>query len=170
MNLLTLEKAAAHEADTLEKMVPAHMLALILEKCMEAGFEARSDVLHHLNNAAVAPIAKEDAFTISRLARRTDEIAGNLLSLLDGDPREGLYTVSMFVMTLIDEGLWSEVRNQAVLVSLLLLEDVKDDRKDQKGQGAVWACDETRWKRTAKDMVFRANLQGLFLAKKIKCN
>lgn len=164
MSQLTMSGSARQEIATLEKAVPAHMLVLMLEACGRQGYECRSDILTHLNNAASAPLARLDAFSISRLARKIDEIATGLLTHLSpDDPRDGLYCCAMFCLKLVDEGLLDDKQNQAVLVSLMLIDDVKDDRKDVQGQSAVWEVDETRWKAKAGDMLFRAHLQGLYL-------
>lgn len=171
MHILDMVAAAQRDIKVLEKTVPAHMLVLMIEACMKKGFEVREDVLMHLNNAAVAPLARLDELTISRLAKRTDELAGQYLNrLAPDDPRDGLYCCVMFVLTLIDEGLWDDAKNQAVLVSLLFMEDVKDERKDSSGYEAVWAVDEHRWKQKAKDILAAAQLGGLYLKAPVVCN
>jgi hypothetical protein len=164
MSQLTMPGSVQQEIATLEKAVPAHMLVLMIEACARQGYECRSDILMHLNNAAASPLAGLDAFTIARLAKRIDDIAVSLLnSLSPDDPREGLYCCAMFCLKLVDEGLLEDKQNQAVLVSLLLLDDAKDDRKDVNGATAVWRLEEAKWKAKASDMLLRAHLQGLFL-------
>jgi hypothetical protein len=164
MSQLMMPGSVHPEIATLEKAVPAHMLALMLEGCGRQGYECRSDILMHLNNAAAAPLAKLDAFSISRLAKKIDDISTSLLNHLSpDDPRDGLYCCAMFCLKLVDEGLLDDKQNQAVLVSLLLIDDVKDDRKDVQGQSSVWEVDEARWKAKAGDMLFRAHLLGLYL-------
>lgn len=169
--MLVQSEVAKQDLEVLEKTVPPHMMVLMIQACMEKGFEVRSDVLQHLNNAAVAPLARLDALTISRLARRTDEIALALLKKLSpDDPREGLYCCAMFVLQLVDEGIWTDAHHQAVLVSLLLIEDVKDDRKDVAGNEVVWKLEEKRWSNKAHDMMVAARLQGLYLTRRFQCN
>lgn len=171
MNQLTMQVSAQKEIAALEKAVPAHMLVLMIEACARLGFECRSDILMHLNNAAISPLAGLDEFSIARLAKRVDDIAVGLLTHLSpDDPRDGLYCCAMFCLRLIDEGLLDDKQNQAVLVSLLLLDDAKDDRKDVNGAEAVWRVDEARWKSKASDMMLRANLQGLYLRTIKSCN
>ena len=68
----------------------------------------------------------------------------------------------MFVMKLVDEGRFPDVRNQAVLVSMLLLEDVRDERKDVDGQGVVWRLQEAKWQEEAGKILNRAILMGLY--------
>jgi hypothetical protein len=64
---------------------------------------------------------------------------------------------------LADEELFPDPRNQAVLVALLLLDDVKNDKPDVNGELPVWKLDEILWKTEAKKMLRRANLMGLYL-------
>ena len=151
----------ARDKTIVETAVPAHMLALMIEECGKLGLELRADVLAHLNRAAAAPLARLDAFSISRLAQRIDDVATALLRELNpDDPRHGLYCCVMFVMKLVDEGRFPDVRNQAVLVSMLLLEDVRDERKDVDGQGVVWRLQEAKWQEEAGKMLNRAAPDG----------
>ena len=69
----------------------------------------------------------------------------------------------MFVLMLVDEGRFRDAANQAVLVSMLLIDDVKDDRPDVNGALPVWRLDEMRWKAEAKKMLARANLMGFYV-------
>ena len=69
----------------------------------------------------------------------------------------------MFVLTLVDEGRFLDATNQAVLVAMLLMDDVKDDRPDVDGALPVWRVEEIKWKAEAKKMLLRANLMGLYL-------
>ena len=65
-----------------------------------------------------APMAQLDQFSVSRLARRVDDVARALLEdLSPDDPRHGLYCCAMFVLLLVDEGRLFDVQNQAVLVA-----------------------------------------------------
>ena len=160
---MDFSKLRERDQQVIERSVPAHMLVLMLEECKKAGFELRSDVMHHLNMAAAAPMANLDPFSVSRLARRIDDVARALLDdLSPDDPRHGLYCCAMFVLVLVDEGRIFDVQNQAVLVTMLLMDDVKDDSKDVKGQGAIWRVEEIKWKSAAKKMLHRAMLAGFY--------
>ena len=68
----------------------------------------------------------------------------------------------MFNMLLVDEGLIIDKGNQAVLVSMLLLDDVKDDKPDENGETAPWHVREKTWKLMAKRMLKKAEQMGLF--------
>lgn len=162
--VVDLTKLVDRELEAVQQAVPAHMMFLMMEQCQGAGLELRADVLHHLNNAAAAPLAKLDALSISRAAQRIDDVARLLLhELSPDDPRHGLYCCTQFVLTLVDEGRFSDAKNQAVLVALLLMDDVKDDRPDTDGALPVWREEQIKWEQEAKKMLRRANLLGYFL-------
>jgi hypothetical protein len=152
------------DQQVVETALPAYMLALMVEEAQKKGFEVRTDVLAHLGRAAAVPLSKVDELSVSRLARQITDTATTLLNVLSpDDPREGLYCCAMFVLLLVDEGRFPDKTNQAVLVSLLLIDDVKDDLPDANGALPVWKLDELRWKAAAKKMLSRAMLTGLYL-------
>lgn len=152
-----------------EQILPAHMMTLMLEQCGSVGVEARADLIHKLNNAAAAPLASLDMFSVSRIAKKTDDAARALLhELSPDDPREGLYVSAMLAIVLLDEGLITDPQNMAVLVGLLLMEDVKDDSRDVNGQSAIWKERERQWQKDAKNLIRRAKLLGYYLPK--SCN
>lgn len=155
----------------LEKTVPSHMLVLMMEKCAAKGFVARQDAVVHLNQAAVLPLASLDAFSVRRLAKRTDMMAKSLLSkLAPDDPCDGLYCCAMFVLQLVDEGLWTDTHHQAVLYSLLFVEDARHDTPDEQGERAVMKLNERRWQNKAHDMMVTARLLGLYQTSRNQCN
>jgi hypothetical protein len=152
------------DQQTVETALPAYMMALMVEEAQNKGFDLRADVIAHLGRAAAMPLAKVDELSVSRLARQVTDTATTLLTDLNPiDPRHGLYCCAMFVLTLVDEGRFPKVTNQAVLVATLLMDDVKDDRPDVNGALPVWRVEEIKWKAEAKKMLLRANLMGLYL-------
>jgi len=156
--------ARADDLTIVEQALPSQMLMMMIEEVQKAGFEVRADVMMHLQNAVAAPLSRLDTFSVSRIAKRVDEASRAILhDLSPDDPRRGLYSCATFILLLVDEGRFFDVRNQAVLVSLLLLEDVKDEKKDVDGQEAVWRVEEKQWQQDAKKMLRRANLQGYYL-------
>lgn len=148
-----------------ELCTPAHMLTLMLLECGKLGLESRADVVQHLNRAIAVPFTQAglDQFGVKRVAQKIDAAATALLgALAPDDPRHGLYCCVMFVLKLVDEGHFKDPQNQAVLVSMLLLEDVRDARKDVDGQGVVWRLEEQKWQDEAGKMLNRALLMGLY--------
>lgn len=151
------------ETEAVEQAVPAHMLFQMMEECKKVGFVLRGDVMQHVNVAAVAPLKNLDELTIRRLALRIDGAATSLLhELSPDDPRDGLYCVAMFCLKLADEMRIKDLQNQAILASLLLIEDLKHDHPTEE---VVWTLQEKRWKDKAGKLMMRAVLQGLFLQK-----
>ena len=149
---------------TVEQALPAHLMFLMMEQVQKLGLELRADVLQHLNRAAIAPLARLDELSVARVARRIDDAARTLLhDLSPDDPRHGLYCCAMFCMTLVDEGRITDVRNQAVLVAMLLLDDIRDDSKDVLGAGVVWRLQEGQWRKEAQRLLNRALLMGLYV-------
>jgi hypothetical protein len=162
MNVIDFQ---ARDLSIAQQTVPPHMVMLMLEECGKLGFEVRGDVTHYLQLAVSAPLARCRAEEISRLASKTDSLATSLLRDLNADdPREALYITATFILTLIEENRWADTKNQAVLVSLLLLDDVKDETVDAQGQNPVWQANERKWRAKSRDLLLRANLQGLYLA------
>ena len=122
------------------------------------------DVRHHLNTAVASAFSKLDPRAIMHVAKQVDDTANTLLrDLHSDDPREALYTCAMFVMLLVAEGRFTDARNQAVLVSSLMIEDIRDDRPDVNGEGVIWRLQEQKWTEHARAMLTRANLLGFYL-------
>jgi hypothetical protein len=144
-------------------VVPPLMLFLMLEQAKLAGMEVRADVLHRLNVASVAPLSRLDTLGVARIAKRADETARSLLHELSPDrPEFGVYCCAQFILTLIDEGRWTDPKNMAVLTALLLMDDVKDDLPDVHGMMPVSKVDLPKWEAAAKSILFRATVMGLY--------
>lgn len=158
VDLKTRDQAAVEGA------LPALMMFLMMEQCKKLGIEVRADVLHNLNQAAVVPLSRLDALSVSRVAKRVDETATTLLRDLHADdPREALYVCAMFALLLVEEGRIFDKGNQAVLVALLLMEDVKDEEADVNGFRPVWLVNEKKWKSAAGKLLNRAMIMGLYM-------
>jgi len=150
-----LKTLADKEAEAIAYATPAHMLFLMFEQCIAKGWTLRADVLHKLNMSAGAPLAGFDALSISRLAKVIDTHATALLHDLNpDDPVDGLHSVAMFVLILIDEGLLKDARAIVVIVALMLMEDVKDNEE--------WPFKEKFLRQQGKKILFKANRRGLY--------
>ena len=147
----------------IERSVPAMMLFLMMEQCKTLGLEMRADVMHHLNQASVAPLAELDMLSISRVAKQVDDVATTLLRDFGvDDPREALYVTAMFVLLLVEENRLRDKGNQAVLVSLLLMDDVRDEEPDENGFRPVWMINERKWREAASKLMTRASIMGFY--------
>ncbi len=150
----------ASEAGLVELCTPAHILVLMAIELGKAGWELRPDVVRHLNQAAVVPLAGLDDLTVSWIAARVDRLGRGLLeALAPDDPRLGLITCALFTLKLVHEGLFPDPENQAVLASLLLTTEARED------DGAGWRFDEVRATAAADAMLVRARLLGHYLAR-----
>ena len=153
----------ARDQGVVEKCLPALLLFLAMEECKKIKLEFRADVSHHLNVASVSPMQALDMASVARLAKRVDDDATALLrGLHTDDPRDALYTIATFILLLVDEGRLQDKTNQAVLVSLMLIDDVKDDRPDEAGAEAIWTVKERHWREHAQGLIHRAVLLGLY--------
>ena len=159
------------DQEAVELAMPAHMLILVMEQVHKHGFELRADVVKHLSRAAMLPFTKLDELSVARVARRVEDVATTMLRDINADdPRHALYVSAMFVLMLADKGLYADPRGQAVLVSMLLIEDIKDSRPDVDGQGPVWRLEEQKWNVEVKKLLSRANLMGLYLSDDVAKN
>lgn len=162
MNNLAVD-LKARDLAAVELALPAHLMFLMMEECRQAGYELREDVQHKLNVASASPLSRLDTLSVARLAKEIDDVARSLLhDLSPDDPRDGLYCCVQFCLKLVDEGRLNDPQNMAVLVALLLMDDIKDERKDGAGNEAVWRLEEKRWKDKAGAMMMRAVLQGYY--------
>ena len=157
-------KLQVRDKTVVETALPAYMLCLMVEQVQKLGIDLRADVVQHLGRAAALPLAKVDELSVSRLARQLTDAAETLLhDLSPDDPRHGLYCCAMFCLKLVDEGRFPDARNQSVLVSMLLIDDLKDERPDTEGELAVWKFEETKLAAEASKLIARANLMGFYL-------
>ena len=151
----------------MELALPAHMLFLILEEAGRRGVQAREDLRHRLNVAAMTPLQGLDDLTVSRAAKKIDEAATSLIRLLKtSDVREALYQLAMFPLVLVDEGYFGTPKDQgsmATLVGMLLIEDAKAEAPDVNGFSPIWALNEQSFKKAARDLLRKAQLLGYYV-------
>ena len=151
---------AVTERSRIELALPAHLLALMAHELRRQGWELRSDIGAYLNNAAVLPLTGLDDLRVSLLAKKIDDTAKAMLhELAPDDARQGLLAVAQFVAMLVDEAVFDDARNPAVLTALLLLDEAREDPgKDEPD----WAYDEARLQRLARPLLTRTRLLGLY--------
>ncbi len=151
-----MEDLAKREAKAIAYALPACMMSMMLIECKKQGWELRMDVGDKLDRSAGVPLVGFDPFTIRRLATIIDGHATYLLKELSPDnPVDGLHTVAMFVLKLIDEALLGDPRAIVVVTSLMLMEDLKVGNED-------WGFKERFLKDQAGKLLHRARLLGLY--------
>ena len=136
--------AVLRDTAVVELALPAYMMAYMVEATQKRGFILRADVIAHLGRAAVLPLTRIAEASVSLMARKITDAAAELLRELNpDDPRHGLYCLAMFVLMLADEELFPDTANQAVLVALLLLDDVKNEQAQTSTESfRYWKLDE----------------------------
>lgn len=145
------------EDEAISYALPAHMLTLMFLECQKKGWELRMDVVDKLDKSCGVPLAGFDALTISRLATKIDAHAVSLLHELSPDnPVDGLHSVAMFVLTLIDECKLADPTAIVVVTSLLLMDDIREGNQD-------WPFKEKFLRAQAKKLLFKANILGLYI-------
>lgn len=147
------------EKSVVETSLPAMMLGLMAEKCLEAGFEFRSDILKRLNVAAVAPLSGlGNDLSVSRVAKRLDDASRALLNDMSPDsPQHGLYVCAMLILLLVDGQFFADAKNMAVLVALLLMNELRD-----RGSDSAYVFNEVLLRSEASKTLGRAQLLGLY--------
>lgn len=159
-----VEKREKVDAKLLEKSVvetalPCHMLWTMAQSVVAGGYQLRPDILQRLNAGAAAPLAVLDNDDgIRRVAKRVDELARMLLfALSPDDPVHGFYSCAMFCLKLVDEGYLDDVTNMAVLVSMLLIDELKEE-----GGVESYPFKELLLKQEAGKLLSRAQKEGIY--------
>lgn len=146
----------AAETESVSLAVPAQMMTLMFDECRKKGWVLRMDVVHKLTLSCGVPLRGFDSLSVQRLAKVIDDHATQLLHDISPDaPQDGLHIVAMFVLFLVDRGLIADVRAVVVVVALLLMEDIKDE----KGE---WPFRERFLKEQAGKLLAKANRRGLY--------
>lgn len=154
--IMTADQVRANELHRVELALPSHLLVITMAHAEQKGWELRPDMLMRLNRSAAVPLVGLDHFSVARLAKRVDDAAkGIVFGLMNEHPCHPLAVAAQFICLLVAEGLFPDPRNQAVLASLLLLEDLKHE-------GAEYHYQEKLLMKEAKSWLLRANLQGLY--------
>lgn len=150
----------SRDVEAVQTCLPAHLMFLSMELALKEGVQARADLLQKLNVASITGLRKLDPLTIARVAKRVDDAARSIMRDTHVEVLHGLYSSAMLVMVLVDEGLLTDVQSMPVLTALMLLEDLKASQDDKE---FLWKLEERKLRDTAKQMLSRAQLLGLYL-------
>lgn len=120
------------ELSLIETALPAHMMVLMAQSLYAASVphRLRPDIVTQLNNAAAVALTAlgDDFVAVQRCAKKTDEAAQKLLfKLSPDDPVHGFYATAMFCLVIAEEGYFADVLNMSVLVSTLLIDELKQE-------------------------------------------
>ena len=119
---------------SVEAVLPAYMLELALRALArwDQGYSYRGDVIILLTRAQEAAFvrAKMDSLSVSRVALRVERDGRDIMKGANTDDyRLLLLGVCRLILRLVDQRRISDVEDQAVLVSLMLVEEA--DRDDE---------------------------------------
>lgn len=113
--------------DIVEEALPAFALQLALEKLYAEGYEIRLDARGYLDNTLRKTLSKQPHMAQS-LAISINDFAMKMLRLVGfDDARVVLLSVAFFNLKLVEEGLFSDAENQAILTSLMIVADARED-------------------------------------------
>ncbi len=136
--------------------LPAHLLWLSADRLAREGWRLRGDVPIQLSRAAATALIGLAPHRVARCARMVDEAAVALLRDLSfDDPRDGLLSCAMLTLKLVDEGLFPDAANQAVLVATLLVRDAEEP-------GSEFALNVPVLQYNVGKMLIRLNLLGYY--------
>lgn len=144
----------------MERCLPAHLMYLTAYDLLRKGWILREDTRRNLNVAAAAPLVDTHQIQQRRVAKKVDGVATSMLRWLNPDSTDGLFTTALFTLKLVDEGLLDDGGNQAVLVSLVLVNDAREE-------GAEWMVNEAKLAVKARDLIRQAQLAGLYCRAKL---
>lgn len=151
------------ERSLIETALPAHMMVLMSQSLYAARpspYRLRPDIVKQLNNAAAVALTAlgDDFVAVQRCARITDEVATKLLfKLSPDDPVHGFYSVAMFCLVIAEEGYFADVLNMSVLVSTLIIDDIK-----QAGGSEQYTFKERILIVEAKKILHEAQREGYY--------
>lgn len=158
------------DKELVEASLPAYLMLMAVHNCHRNQIDLRADVAHHLDRASAAPFSGLHGIDARRVAQKVEDTTKTLLNCLDSsEPRESLYACALFTLRLVDEGFLSDQTNMAVMVALLLMNDL-DDAENGTPDDAYARLLGTResWSRKAGALHTRAALLGYFNDRRLR--
>lgn len=114
-------------AATVEELIAPHMMALAVEKLYADGYELRLDARGYLDNAVKALVLRHTGQEMV-VAKKADDYATKIMRHVDFDDAEtALLAISYMIAKLVQEELYPDKTNQAVLTALMVIGDKDDD-------------------------------------------
>lgn len=138
-------------------MVPNTLLLALIEMVEQEGFEFREDVKRGLQLSTVRLMERMQTHMRDRVLVRMEKIVPMLLRELTVDTaRQGMQAAALFVLKLVDSGLFYDPRESAVLVSLYIKNEA--DLDDE-----YWGVHREAIESSARRIAFRCRFEGLYL-------
>lgn len=114
-----------------EDLLPAHIMSVAIDKLYEEGFEIRLDTRGYLNNAMVAVLRRHTGQE-AVIASRTDSLADDIMRPVSfNDAQTALLAASFLTLKLVEEKLFLDAGNQAVLSAMMIVADARDDENPE---------------------------------------
>lgn len=115
---------------SVEDLVLPHMMSLAVDKLYSEGFELRLDARGYLNNAIKVILRRHTGQELV-VARKADDLARRIMREVDfDDAKLALLAISFFACKLVEEELYLDKDNQAVLTALMVIGDSRDDNPE----------------------------------------
>ena len=139
----------------IEQGLPATLLYRAIKDLRSKGYLMREDVNAHINTARLAAIANLSFDDKFRCIQTTSETAELMLhGARPDDARDLVLAVAFFILKLIEMGLWGDAGNTAVIASIHIMEDAKEDPE--------WNYNEKWVGQAASAMLFIVTNKGLY--------
>lgn len=143
------------DAAILRRTVPCYIMQLACKELRKQGEQIRPDMEHNLEVGSVSPMQGLDVLSVSRLAKRTDEIAMSILKDVSPDNAHDLLLAASYLMArLVEEGHIEDVQSQAVLIAMALIEEAQEEPEH-------WNYNDKKVARLANAMLTRCMINGL---------
>lgn len=131
MNRRTIPAHAVHGISAIqqavEDLLPAHVMALAIDKLYEQGYEIRLDTRGYLNNAIKKVLLRHTGQEMV-VARRADALSDDIMRPVSfSDARVVLLAASYMLLKLVEEKLYLDQDSQAVLTALMIVADANED-------------------------------------------
>jgi len=154
-------KPETNAVKALERYLPKHLMALVSEEVVKKGFEFREDIRSALIVNAAADITGYNKPMGDTILSMLDSIMPGMVRTLPNDERKALLAASVFVLQLVDRGLYKDPKSSAVATALLLVKEAEED-------GEMWGCEPKQVHREVNNLITYCNLKGLYLTSMIQ--
>lgn len=110
-----------------EDILPAHMMSLALDRLYAEGFEVRLDTRGYLNNSMLKSLKKCPGQELV-IAHKADDAARAIMNHVGFDDAvTAVVAISLLLVKLVDENLYLDPSNQAILSALQIVADTRED-------------------------------------------
>jgi hypothetical protein len=117
--------------EAVEELLPAHIMCVAIDKLYSAGYEIRLDTRGYLNNHMVK-VLRAHPHCANAIASRTDSMADDIMRpVFFDDPKQVLLAASYLMLKLVDEKMYLDADNQAVLSALMITADADGDENPE---------------------------------------